>query len=219
MASARHVGAGFVPTIAIILHVLLGRVPAEAASAAKVCRGTCTAALGECVTGAKQERTTRLAACTSGAGHRRACQREAARAVHATGRACRNLRKGCTACCRAGGTACEQPQVTRDQARAASGLIATSGGTLTATAADGTTYTLTVPADALLDDTTITLTPVIAIGGFVVGRRLVAAVDAEPSGLLPQTRDAHDHAGRGARRAASSTRPIRGAPARVRLRG
>jgi len=182
-ATASIVAAGFVPAIAITLG-LLGSVPAEAASAAKVCRRSCTAALGECVTSAKQERTTRLDACKSGTADRRACQRNAARAAHATGRACRNLRKGCTACCRAGGTACEQPQVTRDQARATSGLIATSGGTLTATAADGTTYTLTVPADALLDDTTITLTPVTAIGGFAVGRGLVAAVDAEPSGLL-----------------------------------
>lgn len=164
--------------------ILLGRVPAEAASAAKVCRRSCTTALGECVASAKQERSTRLAACKSGTTDRRACQRKAAHAAHATGRACRSLRKGCTACCRAGGTTCEQPQVTLDQARAASGLIATSGGTLMATAADGTTYTLTVPADALLDDTTITLTPVIAIGGFMVGRGLVATVDAEPSGLV-----------------------------------
>ncbi|HXJ34199.1 MAG TPA: Ig-like domain-containing protein [Candidatus Eisenbacteria bacterium] len=183
VGSARYVGAGFVPAIAITLG-LLGRVPAEAASAAKVCRRSCTAAIGECLAGAKQERTARLAVCTSGAADRRTCQREVARAAHATGRACGKLRKGCTACCRARGTACDQPQVTRDQGRAASGLIAISGGTLTATAADGTTYTLTVPADALLDDTTITLTPVTAIGGFAVGRDLVAAVDAEPSGLL-----------------------------------
>ena len=86
--------------------ILLATTGAEVSSkgvdrAAKVCRRSCTAALGECVTSAEQERTTRLAACKSGAADRRDCQREAARAAHATGRACRNLRKGCTACCRA----------------------------------------------------------------------------------------------------------------------
>src|SRR5262249_46013083 len=127
VGSSRHPVVGIVPTLVITLG-LLGRLPAEAASAAKVCRSSCIAALGERLATAKQERTVRMAACTSGAADRRACRRETTRAAHATARACRTLRKGCTACCRAGGTACDQPTVKRDQARAASSLVAADGG-------------------------------------------------------------------------------------------
>ena len=71
----------------------------------------------------------------------------------------------------------------RDAPRAASQLITASGGTVTASGADGTTYALDVPAGALSDDETITLTPITKVGGFAVGKGIVAGVHAEPSGL------------------------------------
>lgn len=49
--------------------------------------------------------------------------------------------------------------VTPDAGRTVSALIPRSGGTLTATGADGVTYTLTVPAGALLFDTNISMSP------------------------------------------------------------
>jgi hypothetical protein len=73
--------------------------------------------------------------------------------------------------------------VTPDPARSASAQLSTQGGTLAATAADGTTYTLTVPAGALTAPATITLTPVSALTGLPAGLTLIAAVQAEPSGL------------------------------------
>lgn len=57
---------------------------------------------------------------------------------------------------------------TTDNARAASATIsAASGGSLTATDADGTSFALTIPPDALDSNTTITITPLscLTIGG------------------------------------------------------
>lgn len=56
--------------------------------------------------------------------------------------------------------------------------------TISATAADGTKFTLTVPKDALLSTTTITLTPVAAVGGNPLSRGLVGAVQIAPEGLM-----------------------------------
>lgn len=50
--------------------------------------------------------------------------------------------------------------VTLDTARAATATIGTAGGSLAATGADGTVYTLTLPANAVAADTAITMTPV-----------------------------------------------------------
>ena len=49
--------------------------------------------------------------------------------------------------------------VTPDTGRTVSAKIPRTGGTLSVTGADGVVYTLTVPADALLFDTTLTMSP------------------------------------------------------------
>jgi hypothetical protein len=70
-----------------------------------------------------------------------------------------------------------------DESRAASNVIPASGGTLSATAADGTVFTLTVPDGALLSDETITMTPVAAIDRLPLSGGLAAAVSLSPEGL------------------------------------
>lgn len=174
---------------AIILLALglagLGRPPeGEAGRAGRTCAHACARTAKACVAAAREERRTRLAACATQRGAQRPCQATARAAAKATGRACATLKRACRTCCAAGQTTCETPRVTQDASRTASAVLTPDGGTLTATAADGTIYTLDVPPRALLDDTTISLTPVTAIGGFAVGGTgLRAAVQAEPSGL------------------------------------
>ena len=58
--------------------------------------------------------------------------------------------------------------------------------TIVATAADGTTYTLVVPRDALLSAQAITMTPVSSVSGLPMSGGLRAAVQLEPHGLLLQ---------------------------------
>ena len=71
-----------------------------------------------------------------------------------------------------------------DSDRAVSDAItAAAGGTLSATAANGTVFTLEVPPNALLSDRTITMTPVVSIGSLPFSGGLVAGVSLEPSGL------------------------------------
>lgn len=70
-----------------------------------------------------------------------------------------------------------------DSGRAVIGTIPTSGGVLRAMGADGSVFTLTLPSDALLFTTTITMTPVISVAGLPDGGALVAAVQLEPVGL------------------------------------
>ena len=70
-----------------------------------------------------------------------------------------------------------------DGAHAATGTIGHDGGTLTATGADGSTYTLTLPAGALAGDIAITLTPVSSIAGLPLSGGSAAAVDIAPDGL------------------------------------
>jgi Bacterial Ig-like domain (group 2) len=72
--------------------------------------------------------------------------------------------------------------VTPDAARAASALLGPDGGSLEATGADGTLYALEVPPLALLEETTLTLTPAEPTGLPFSGGPL-AAVQLEPSGL------------------------------------
>ncbi len=75
------------------------------------------------------------------------------------------------------------PAVQVDESRAASATAtAQAGGTVQATGADGTVYTLTVPPGALSRDTTITIAPLLSADGVAIDR-LVAGVRAEPSGL------------------------------------
>ena len=69
---------------------------------------------------------------------------------------------------------------TLDTAHAATQRI--SSGTLMATGADGTKYTLTLPSGALASAQDITMTPVTAVAGSPLGS-LVGAVRLEPEGL------------------------------------
>lgn len=73
--------------------------------------------------------------------------------------------------------------VTLDQQRAVSAPISPDGGSLTATAADGTQFTLQVPAGALIDSQTLGLTPVASIQGLPFSGGLIDAVQLEPEGL------------------------------------
>lgn len=73
--------------------------------------------------------------------------------------------------------------VTSDPSRSATAHVTTAGGSLTATGADGTTFTLDIPKDALIEDTDITMTPVTDIQGWDVAPGNVAAVMLEPDGL------------------------------------
>jgi len=73
--------------------------------------------------------------------------------------------------------------VTADPSRAVSLSLPASGGSLTATAADGTTFNLTIPANALVQPTTITMTPILSVGGLPGTLRLVDGVQLAPDGL------------------------------------
>lgn len=73
--------------------------------------------------------------------------------------------------------------ITLDEARAASEAIALSGGSLSITAEDGAVYTLTVPENALLEATEITMTPILSLEDSpVTGGRLLG-VELKPHGL------------------------------------
>lgn len=177
---ARLLGVGL---LALGLSTAGLEPPAAAAATDRACTRGCRAAARTCAAAAGTARTTQLAACPRNGRAARSCRAAARSTARATGRACAAFKRTCRACCRGGGSACEQPQVTQDAGRTARALLTPDGGVLTATGADGTTYTLEVPARALLDDTTITLTPVTAIGGFAVGGGIPGAVQAGPSGL------------------------------------
>jgi hypothetical protein len=77
----------------------------------------------------------------------------------------------------------ESVSVTTDPSRAASARILTTGGSVQATGADGTVYTLTIPADALLFDTTITMTPLTGVAGLDSPDGQPLGVQLEPDGL------------------------------------
>lgn len=66
-------------------------------------------------------------------------------------------------------------EVEADEARAVSKEVTVDGGTLRATAADGTTFTLTIPEGALYGPTVITLTPLSSFS--------VAELDGESHGV------------------------------------
>ena len=69
-----------------------------------------------------------------------------------------------------------------DAGRAVTRTIGPAGGTLTATAANGTKFTLSVPSDALAGETRIQMTPLASIAGLPFDG-LVGAVDLTPEGL------------------------------------
>lgn len=70
-----------------------------------------------------------------------------------------------------------------DQAAARSVRVPITGGVVTATGADGTRFSLTIPKDALVDETEITLTPVKAVADLPFSRGLGGAVQLSPDGL------------------------------------
>lgn len=73
--------------------------------------------------------------------------------------------------------------ITSEDNQAASAAVGEAGGTVVATASDGTTYTLEVPSGALAGPETITIVPVTAVGGLPLRGGLVAAVRFAPDGL------------------------------------
>jgi hypothetical protein len=77
-----------------------------------------------------------------------------------------------------------------DASRAVKAVVDSAGGKIDATAADGSTFTLTVPAAALPLPTEITLTPMTSIAGLPYSGGLAAGVSLAPSGtrlLSPAT--------------------------------
>ncbi|MDP9485439.1 MAG: hypothetical protein M3Q49_06555 [Actinomycetota bacterium] len=67
--------------------------------------------------------------------------------------------------------------------RAVAKTIPTGGGTISATASDGTKFALSLPAGSLLSEQKITMTPVGQVGGLPMSGGLVAGVDLKPDGL------------------------------------
>jgi hypothetical protein len=73
--------------------------------------------------------------------------------------------------------------LTKDTSRAVTQTFNKDGGTLVAYGADGTTYTLTVPAKALAEDVAITMTPLSAVEGMPFGDGPSRGVEFAPDGL------------------------------------
>jgi len=71
----------------------------------------------------------------------------------------------------------------RDDGHAASASLDAAGGTVTATGADGTVFTLEIPASSLVAPETVTLVPVSSIDRFPFSGGLIAGVEIEPEGL------------------------------------
>lgn len=74
-------------------------------------------------------------------------------------------------------------QFSFDAGRATQAAIGPEGGVLSATAADGTQFALTIPPDALDFTEVITMTPASAATGLPLSGGLAGAVSLEPSGL------------------------------------
>lgn len=62
-------------------------------------------------------------------------------------------------------------------------ITAGAGGSITAIGADGSSFTLSIPAKALLSDESITMTPVSAVGNLPISGGLLAGVQFAPDGL------------------------------------
>jgi len=75
-------------------------------------------------------------------------------------------------------------QVQLDDVRAVRRLLGAAGGTVSATGADGSTFRLTIPPNALVGREEIVLTPVAAVSGLPEGVALAAGVQMAPEGLL-----------------------------------
>lgn len=72
---------------------------------------------------------------------------------------------------------------TVDDSQAVSARIDPAGGTLTATGADGSRFLLEIPADALVEEIEITMTPIESMEGLPLSEGLAAGVQLEPAGL------------------------------------
>lgn len=73
--------------------------------------------------------------------------------------------------------------VTPETSNTVRATIPFTGGELTATGSDGTVFTLTIPNDALLVDTEITMTPVATVSGLPTNGEATYAVQLGPDGL------------------------------------
>jgi hypothetical protein len=74
--------------------------------------------------------------------------------------------------------------VTLDEAKSVEAIIPVEGGTLRASGADGSTFTLEIPPDALLNETRIKMTPAAEVSGLPFGGEQTHAVKLEPEGLF-----------------------------------
>jgi len=72
---------------------------------------------------------------------------------------------------------------TVDADHAVSAKLGAAGGTISAQGADGTRYVLAVPADALVFDTVITMTPIVDVPALGAPRGAVRGVELAPYGL------------------------------------
>ena len=79
-----------------------------------------------------------------------------------------------------------QVGVALDSGKTVEAVIPVEGGTLSVTGADGTLYTLEIPSDALLNETTIGMTPVTSISDMPFGNERTYAVQLSPEGLFFQ---------------------------------
>ena len=73
-------------------------------------------------------------------------------------------------------------QPVTDPSRSTTLTIAVAGGTINATGADGAVYSLFIPADALLQATTITMTPLTRIDGLDLATDAAYGVQLSPEG-------------------------------------
>ncbi len=76
-----------------------------------------------------------------------------------------------------------QLALTPDDAHGVTALIPVTGGTLVASGADGTVFTLVIPANALATATTISLTPLASVTGLPGQGGPLYAAQVEPEGL------------------------------------
>jgi hypothetical protein len=74
-------------------------------------------------------------------------------------------------------------EIVLDDSHAVSALMTANGGTLTATGADGTEYSLEVPEGALDLPVQIRMIPAASVGGLPFGQGSTVAIQLEPEGL------------------------------------
>lgn len=74
--------------------------------------------------------------------------------------------------------------VALDESSSVSGMVTPKGGRMKLTAADGTLFTLEIPANALKAEMQVTMTAVKSLDGAPLGSGSLAAVQLEPSGLV-----------------------------------